>query len=64
MAKAFALPLTKKLSFSLHALILNSRAGFYKLAPHLFPLCKDIFILLYGDHKKGLWATGRIDLTP
>jgi hypothetical protein len=37
MAKAFALPLTKKLSFSLHALILNSRAGFYKLCAAPFP---------------------------
>jgi hypothetical protein len=37
MAKGSALPLTKKLSFSLHALILNIRAGFYKLCAAPFP---------------------------
>ena len=37
MAKAFALPLTKKLSFSLHLLFFNIRAAFYKLCTAPFP---------------------------
>ncbi|MGO9137131.1 MAG: transposase [Syntrophales bacterium] len=37
IAKTFALPLTKKLSFSRHALFLNIREAFYKLCTAPFP---------------------------
>ena len=37
IAKTFALPLTKKLSFSRHALFLNTRGAFYKLCTAPFP---------------------------
>lgn len=50
MAKAFTLPLTKKLSFSLHSLFLNIGGGFYRL-------CELPFSSVRGYLYFALWRS-------